>query len=166
MRWHKPPSGFMKCNIDAAIFKEARKTGVAAIIPDSNGDFMISRMHNCYGILEVREAEAKALLDAILWVVSLDLQNVLFETDSKLVVDAIASNLADRSEFGSIVAACCSLLYQEPSYEVRFARRQANMAAHTLARAANSSASLFISYDSPAFISDILFQDCRNSDLN
>lgn len=81
------------------------------------------------------------------------------------MVDAVKSKVVDRSEFRSIIDACCSLLSQESSYEVRFIRRQVNMVAHTLARAANSYASPFVAFDSPSFISDVLIHDCNDSTL-
>lgn len=93
-------------SIDAALFKEACKTGVAVTIRDSHGEFMVCRMPTYHGLLLVREAEAKALLDAIFWVVSLKLQYIIFETDSILV------GRRYRLKFGSILAACCSLLSQ------------------------------------------------------
>ncbi|XP_073041685.1 uncharacterized protein [Primulina eburnea] len=41
LRWTRLPAGSMKCNVDAAIFKEINKIGGAAIIRDSAGEFMM-----------------------------------------------------------------------------------------------------------------------------
>lgn len=157
IRWERPPSGFMKCNIDAAIFKELRMTGGAAIIRDHDGEFMVCRIFKHQGVLDAREAEAKALLEALNWATSMDLQHVIFETDAKLVVDAIQSNPMDHSEFGTIIAECCSLISAESNYQICFSKRQANVVAHTLARAANSYASPYTCFDAPDFISAYLF---------
>ncbi|XP_073133631.1 uncharacterized protein [Henckelia pumila] len=72
LSWQRPPSGYLKCNIDAAIFKEEHIFGVAAIIQDSNEAFMVCGMHKYNGNIEVREAEAKALYDALNWTISLE----------------------------------------------------------------------------------------------
>jgi hypothetical protein len=39
-QWVKPPVGFLKCNVDAAIFSEDRKTGFAAVLRDASGNFV------------------------------------------------------------------------------------------------------------------------------
>ncbi|XP_073023466.1 uncharacterized protein [Primulina eburnea] len=95
--WTKPPTGFMKCNVAAAIFRETGLIGYAAVVRDSK--------------------------------------------DSKTVVETVHANAVDRSEFGTIIGECRSLLSRERYYRVQFRRRQANMFAHNLARAAISHAS-------------------------
>lgn len=83
IRLNRPPPGFMKCNTDAATFQEVCKTGVSAVIRDSSGEFMVCRIQCYYEILEAREAEAKALLEAVHWTISMELQHIIFETDCK-----------------------------------------------------------------------------------
>ncbi|XVF88587.1 hypothetical protein PTKIN_Ptkin19aG0062900 [Pterospermum kingtungense] len=82
----------------------------------------------------VKECEALALLDAITWVADLGFERVIFETDAKLVVDAIRSWDTDFTEFGSIIAKCWAFLHQGNSYSVSYVRRQANEAGHVLAQ--------------------------------
>ncbi|XP_075499853.1 uncharacterized protein LOC142538416 [Primulina tabacum] len=123
LTWKRPPTGFMKCNVDAAIFRETRLIGYAAVVRDSKGEFMVCRMLKFQGSIEVREAEAKALLDAITWAASLDMQHIIFETDSKTVEEAVHSNAVDRNELGTIIEECCSLLSRERYYKVHFTRR-------------------------------------------
>ncbi|PNX66744.1 hypothetical protein L195_g063194, partial [Trifolium pratense] len=54
--------------------------------------------------LEVHEGEAIALWNAMVWIISMGLHNVQFETDSKTLVDAIKARSAGVSEFGIIVS--------------------------------------------------------------
>jgi ribonuclease HI len=49
-------------------------------------------------MLQVIEGEAMALLGAIQWVLSSGFQNVIFETDSKILSDAIFRKKEDISE--------------------------------------------------------------------
>ncbi|XP_073278679.1 uncharacterized protein [Primulina huaijiensis] len=135
LTWKNPPSGFMKCNVDA-------------------------------GSIEVREAKAMSLLDAITWAASLDMQHIIFETDSKTVVEAVHSNAVDHSDFGTIIGECCSLLSRERYYKVHFTRQQANIVAHNLARAAISHASPCVLFDAPSFICDTLIHDCNELALS
>ncbi|XVF71911.1 hypothetical protein PTKIN_Ptkin12aG0078100 [Pterospermum kingtungense] len=106
MRWHKPPNSYLKCNIDAAIFSDSLSTGLGCIVRDSNGAFVASRMDKLAGLPTIKECEALALLEAVKWMLSLGLKNVVFEYDAKLVIDAIRSKAVDQSEFGSIILSC------------------------------------------------------------
>ncbi|XP_073067161.1 uncharacterized protein [Primulina eburnea] len=63
-RWKKPPDPSMKCNVDAALFKEQRAVGFGTVIRDSTGTFMVSKSCRRNGLVEVKEAEALVLLDA------------------------------------------------------------------------------------------------------
>ncbi|XP_073271498.1 uncharacterized protein [Primulina huaijiensis] len=142
-RWTKPPDPSMKCNVDATLFKEYQAVGFGAVVRDSVGVFMVSKTNVNYGLFEVKEAGVLALLDAIYWTTSLELQDVIFETDSKTVVNAITLENVDYTEFGSITS-CCQILDAHPSFKIQHVRRQANMMAHSFARAAISYANLFI----------------------
>jgi ribonuclease HI len=62
--------------------------------------------------------------------------NIIFESDSKVVVDAIKAISPGRSELCSIIYEIKTLLQNNLNFEVKFTKRQANMVAHTLARAA------------------------------
>ncbi|GAU30833.1 hypothetical protein TSUD_267530 [Trifolium subterraneum] len=63
---------------------------------------------------------------------------VQFESDSKVLVEAIHMKRRGNSEFLSIVHDILSLMSSFINFEVKCVRRQANLVAHTLARAANS----------------------------
>ena len=67
-----------------------------------------------------------------------------FELDAKGVVDAIASTVHDISEFGSLVHHCYILLCESSGFKISYIRRQANVIAHTIARASNFHASLTV----------------------
>jgi len=60
---------------------------------------------------------------------------VIFESDSNCVVNAINSSSIMPNEFGGIVYKCCSILGQNTDYKVVFVRRQVNKVAHSLDRA-------------------------------
>ncbi|XP_058776491.1 uncharacterized protein LOC131650796 [Vicia villosa] len=86
----------------------------------------------------VLEAEALALKEAIQSVIMLHNAPTIFESDSQQVVQALSSNTPGSSGFISIINSIKSLLLDFPNFEVKFIKRQANMVAHTLAKAANS----------------------------
>jgi ribonuclease HI len=61
---------------------------------------------------------------------------VIFETNSKNVVDAIHNLRVGNSEFSSIICNIKNILSLNPNFVAKFVKRQANMVVHTLARAA------------------------------
>ena len=66
---------------------------------------------------------------------------VLFELNAKGVVDAIASTDQDLLEFGSLVHHCRILLCESSGFKFCYARRQAIVVPHTIARALHFHAS-------------------------
>jgi ribonuclease HI len=84
------------------------------------------------------EGESIALLEALKVMSQRGYSHVIFETDSKNVVDAIYHFRGGVSEFSSFVSNINSLLSCNQNFMVKFVKRQANMVAHTLARAAIS----------------------------
>jgi hypothetical protein len=94
--------------------------------------------------------EAVALLDAIHFTDVNRWDRVVFETDSATLVQALSYPSHGDSEFSAIVSSIIYQLSLHSNFEVKFVRRQANMVAHTLARAACSWAShrIFDSYPS------------------
>jgi ribonuclease HI len=88
--------------------------------------------------LTVLEWEAWALQHAIQVAIDKDWHRVIFESDSNTLVDCISSPTRGKSEFHALVSPIKSILVLHPNFEVKFVRRQTNMAAHTLARVACS----------------------------
>ena len=52
----------------------------------------------------------------------------------KCILDSLKDGRSGRSKYGFIVSSCRDLLSLEESFSVQFARRQANVLAHALAR--------------------------------
>jgi ribonuclease HI len=111
-------------------------------------------------LLEVDTGEALGLLTALRWVKDLQLWNMDFEVDSKTVVDSIYGKQMGVSDFNAIINDCCHLLCTDlMNSDVKFIRRQANEAAHSLAREAPSEASFHIFYNIPTCIETILINE-------
>lgn len=50
------------------------------------------------------------MLQAMKWVINLGLNNIIFEGDSKIVVDTLNSGKKMTTEFGAIITHCKKLL--------------------------------------------------------
>jgi hypothetical protein len=62
----------------------------------------------------------------------------LFETDSKIVTDAIYHNRTEIFEFSSLITNFKLLLLFYFNFEVKFIKRPMNIVAHTFTRAKNN----------------------------
>jgi ribonuclease HI len=138
IQWQKPCGRWWKCNVDASISPTSNATGWGWVVHDTYGSFIAAGTNSCMQKLTAAEGEATALLEAMREAYAKGLTNIIFESDSKVVVDAIHANYQGTSELYSILSSIRALLHCNANFEVKFSRRQANMAAHTLARAAIS----------------------------
>jgi ribonuclease HI len=138
MVWQQPPVRVLKCNVDASFYNMAGSTGWGWILRDSHGQFQLAGTNIMHSPLSVVEGEALAIIEAMEVVIDRGFPFVIFESDSKLVVDAISSRQTGVSEFSILISHIQSLLRRNNYFEVKYVKRQANKVAHSLARAAFS----------------------------
>jgi len=80
--------------------------------------------------------------------------------DSKIVADSIYGKQIGVSEFSDIIRNCAYLLCTDlMNSDVKFIRRQANEAAHSLTKAATLKASFRIHYNIPTCIESIIINE-------
>jgi ribonuclease HI len=137
-RWEKPMIGWLKCNVDAAFHQNMNKTSAGWCLRDHLGRFVMAETTWIDGICSIVEGESLALLEALKVLNQRGYSHVIFETDSKSVVDVIHHRRGGCSEFSFIINNIIHILSCNQNFKVKFVKRQANMVAHTLARAAMS----------------------------
>jgi ribonuclease HI len=136
--WQQPPRGWYKCNVDAGFFDDLHKTSAGWCLRDYTGSFVMAGTLWNEGNWSTIEGESFALLEAMRAMVNRGITHVIFESDSKIVVDAIHTSRDGVSEFSSLICNIKNTLLSNSNFVVKFVRRQANMVAHSLARAAIS----------------------------
>ena len=137
VRWEKPGVGWIKCNVDAAFVVGSGVTSMDLCFRDTNGHFVADLTQWQQPFYFIVEDEALALLHAMKEATHRGFERVQFKSDSKLLVDAIHSRRRSNSEFSLIVNDIILLMSSSyVNFEVKFVRWQANLVAHTLARAA------------------------------
>jgi ribonuclease HI len=136
VQWQKPSPGWLKCNTDAAFHNDSNQTSAGWILRDHLGRFVMAGTTWIQGKCSSLEGEAIALFEAIKAMEQHRFTHIIFESDSKNVVDAIHSLRFGYSEFSTIICNIRNALSLNQNFLVEFVRRQANMVAHSLVRAA------------------------------
>nr|GMD88427.1 uncharacterized protein LOC109155154 [Ipomoea batatas] len=135
MKWTKPPHGWLKLNVDAAINKELKTIGLGFILRNDNGRFVAAREQMWQGLYNAKEAEAIAVREALSWIKELNIDYVQVETDALLVIQGLQKNSC-VSSFDLILEDIHKLASHFLCISFMFAKRSANSAAHLLAREA------------------------------
>ncbi|CAN1769951.1 Putative ribonuclease H protein At1g65750 [Linum perenne] len=160
-KWHPPKLGELKCNVDAAIDGTVRKTGAGMVVRDEVGTIIKYRTVAWDGSWSSKEAEGRALLEAMSWLEMEGFVQVTIESDAKVVVDAIRQPNIDNTEFGDLVQGCLSILARQPGYMIEFVRRERNAVAHELARFSTSTSEPFIGEGTPGWLNVTTLDLCN-----
>ena len=85
--WTKPQQGWIKCNVDAAIFNGNMVMGYEICFRNSTCNFLLGKSDFGHFPATVLEAEALDLLESIKMTILKDFHHVMFETYNKILVD-------------------------------------------------------------------------------
>jgi ribonuclease HI len=135
-----------KCNVDGTTFHNNSTVGYGICFRDHLGQLLIGKSDFLHSPSTVLEAEAIALLESLKMAIVNGMHVVLFETDSKTLVEIIKSHATSHNELRDLIVQCRSFLNSNPDFVVLFIRRQANKVAHSIARTSLSHYSPHIFY--------------------
>ena len=97
---------------DAALDVANKRVSFGMVLRDSGGHFVKGLSKFCLGKYSPLMAEACCFKEALSWIKSLGLSNIIIEMDAKGMVDAFNSFSSDFSEFAAIIGACRKLIDQ------------------------------------------------------
>ncbi|KAK9113953.1 hypothetical protein Syun_020750 [Stephania yunnanensis] len=136
VRWQKPKLGFVKCNVDVAVWEAEGLLGTGAVVRDDQGHLTQGFTTMNVGRCSSHEAEAIAFREVLSWIKHMPVPKVVFELDSLIVVQNINSSAPNNTEFGSIIQNCKELLGSRSRWKVQFVKREDNSVAHAMAKLA------------------------------
>ncbi|XP_058726975.1 uncharacterized protein LOC131598381 [Vicia villosa] len=157
--WEPPPPGWLKCNVDTGFNKSCSTSNRGWCIRDTSDNFHTTGTTWEVGEVSVLEGEALALKDAIHIAIYTRINRIIFESDSLRVVQVLRNKIIGNSEFFTTLRVIQSTLCNFPNFEVKFIKLQANMVAHSLAKAANSWARRSITHDIPSCIDLLIYNE-------
>lgn len=135
-KWQAPSKGNFKVNVDASVGIDSSSFSVGMILRDYKGVFMRGKTMRFGGTRtrSVFEAESIGNNEALTWILSLQIDNVTIETHSLLTVQALDKHHANELEVGNIIESCRLKLVSRNDFSFKLVRKQANRAAHLMAR--------------------------------
>lgn len=95
-RWIPPSYPWYKAIIDAAIFPDLHTIGIGVIIHDHEGSMIAALSKHLPLSLGPLEAEAKAADEAVFFAWDVGLREVIFETNSKVVSNALCGTITPQ----------------------------------------------------------------------
>ncbi|CAN1129056.1 Putative ribonuclease H protein At1g65750 [Linum perenne] len=158
--WHPPPQGKWKCNLDAAISAALNRSGAGMVVRGSDGRVDRFRMLSWSGTWRSRDAEGRALLEALSWVELSGYSDMTFETDALATCQAMQADTRDLTEFGEIISGCKAIMARNPEFRVVFVRREQNKVADVLAKQSVSYVEPCSGETPPSVIDNVLTDTC------
>ncbi|XP_059663699.1 uncharacterized protein LOC132309404 [Cornus florida] len=132
-RWNRPLHTTIKCNVDASFSKSSQLGGGGAVFRNSADSVLQAVIFKPSFSLSVLEAKAYAFRRAVYWAKVFKFQDVCFESDAKVVVEALAGVRSGEGAFASLVSVMRKKLQDFPTISLMHVRRVCNQVAHALA---------------------------------
>ncbi|KAK8984388.1 hypothetical protein V6N11_029703 [Hibiscus sabdariffa] len=132
--WQAPPESAIKFNFDSTFNSRSGSATTGVIGRNNQGLIMAACSFPHRNVADVFAAEAYACKQAVLFAKDLGFPRVIIEGNSLTIIKKINSDSADRSSIYPIVRDIKFLTQSFTSISFCFVRREANNAAHALAR--------------------------------
>ncbi|KAM6601123.1 hypothetical protein CsatA_020732 [Cannabis sativa] len=132
--WLPPSPAGLKLNVDAAVNHELKILGIGAVIRDHCGNVVAALSKPVQGCFRSDEMEAKALFHSLNWVMQMPLSLSHIETDALRVSSALNSSSRNLSSFNDLIIDISCLLSFFSGVTISHVKRNANQAAHGLAK--------------------------------
>lgn len=133
-KWSRPPEGFVKINIDAAVDIGAGRAAIGMVARDSVGAVLVAAAHPLGPWTGVERAEIEGMLWAVSMVASLGWKHCIFEGDAKLIIDALNGRIGQAVHNQVLIDNILARSQDFAEVSFSFCFREANAIAHRLAR--------------------------------
>jgi ribonuclease HI len=133
VRWIKPPARQYKLNVDAAYYSTGLGA-VAAIIRNDHGEAIAGGAIPMTNIMDAATAEASAMQFGLQMVENMGCSPVTAESDCLELVNACTGVIELWSPYTAILADCFQIASRIGQIKFQHSRREANKAAHNLAK--------------------------------
>lgn len=108
--WQVPELDWYKVNVDASIHEGSSSFKVGIVIMNDKGEFIAGANKCIEGKVSVLEAEATGVHEALQWIKTNEVQNVVLETNSLTVTNALKKKVRYYSEVSITLDGCHKIL--------------------------------------------------------
>nr|XP_023872391.1 uncharacterized protein LOC111985003 [Quercus suber] len=159
LQWTPPRKGWYKINLDGAVFNESGSCGVGVVIRNENGCLMGAMSKRCKLPLKALETEALAVQEGIGLAWDLGLKKIEIESDSQLVVSALTKADSVPWSISKVIEGVRLSLRCFKAWKVTHTCREANAAAHQLARKASAvfDCNIWVEDIPPCIVEQVLY---------
>ncbi|XP_042939495.1 uncharacterized protein LOC122274525 [Carya illinoinensis] len=133
-KWKAPIGECIKVNWDASINKKDERVGIGVVVRDGRGEVMVSLCYSNEGCCSPVVAELRALWRAMKLCAELNFENVIFEGDALVVVNAVNSEKESWEWYGQMVEDMKGVLKIRQRWKVQHVFRECNQVAHLLVK--------------------------------
>lgn len=160
-KWSPPPSGWTKCNVDAAFNGSDHSASSGLILRDSEGRPSGGGAKWYEHSLSATAAEARACCDGLRLAQDRGIQKVILETDCQVLICLWNSRAAQRSEIAPLLDEMEELSRSFQDFKFCFVSRTCNFAAHECARLVSRNSQVVEWHVPPPGLADIINSDCN-----
>ncbi|KAA3472633.1 reverse transcriptase [Gossypium australe] len=143
-RWNPPERNTIKLNFDASFNQNMEKSVSGVIARNNEGLVMVACTYPWDYTPDPITAEARACLQAIIMAEEMGFQEICVEGDSLTIIKKVNSLEDDRSNISNLIKKIRGRLPKFRATSFRHIPREANRAAHEMAREGNK-------YDEPRY---------------
>ncbi|XP_035540282.1 uncharacterized protein LOC108983774 [Juglans regia] len=131
--WEPPPRGFLKLNVDGAMFLNLRKAGVGVVVRDNKGKLVMAASKMGNEVDDPTTIELMALLRGLQLCVHLGFSKIVVESDCMLMVQELKDDQDSFSTNVNLIKEAKSLLQHFQEVEIQHVHCMGNEVAHRLA---------------------------------
>lgn len=132
--WKTPEHGFLKLNVDGALFVDFQVASIGAIIWDSHSEVVLAASMKENDILDPETIENLVVMRRLQLNMHLGVTQLLIESNCQSVVKEIQGNKESSSTLGNLIHDIKELMARFQCCTIQFNHRHCNTAAHRLAR--------------------------------
>ena len=157
VKWKPLPRSMIKLNWDASLNAKDGCVGLGLIERDSQGKCLATRSMSVGAKIDVARVEAMAAANAVIFCKEMGYNNVIFEGDALQVIKAIDMEVPCMCSYGHVIESIREELHRFEKASFIHVNREANYAAHELAKLATTYVTLSTwRGDVPPSVSDIV----------
>ncbi|KAF5454638.1 hypothetical protein F2P56_024287 [Juglans regia] len=124
--WNPPPRGFLKLNVDEAVFSDVRKAGLGVVLRDDKGKLVMAASKIENEVENPSTIELLALLRGLQLIVHLGFSKLLVESDCMFLVQELNNEQDSLSVDGNLIMEAKRLLKHFQEVEVQHVHRMGN----------------------------------------